>query len=162
MTTVTVKQYTTPYKEQVIDHILAIQRDEFKIAITRADQPDLEDIENFYQTGNGNFWVALYGDRVVGTVGLIDIGDRQAAIRKMFVNAAYRGGGHGTAGRLLATLLAWAWAGEIRTLYLGTTEKFLAAHRFYAKNGFAEIARTDLPDAFPVMKVDNRFYRYAL
>jgi len=50
----------------------------------------------------------------------------------------------------------------LAAVYLGTTAKFLAAQRFYAKNGFAEVDRADLPAAFPVMKVDSKFYRYAL
>ncbi len=160
MPAITVEPYTAPYKEHVIDHILAIQRGEFGIAITRADQPDLDAIEDFYQTGAGNFWLALDAGRVVGTVALIDIGDRQGALRKMFVDAGYRGGA--VAGPLLETLLAWARDKGLRAIYLGTTAKFLAAHRFYEKNGFAAVKKDGLPAAFPVMKVDSKFYRYDL
>ena len=46
----------------------------------------------------------------------------------------------------------------IREIYLGTTPKFLAAHRFYEKNGFAEIGKESLPEAFPIMSVDTKFY----
>jgi len=162
MATITVKEYSSPYKEQVIAHILAIQRGEFNIAISREDQPDLDDIENFYQAGAGNFWLALVGGQIVGTVALIDIGNRQGALRKMFVSAAYRGAGHNTAGLLLNTLLSWAGEQGLREIYLGTTAKFIAAHRFYEKNAFAEIPKEDLPAAFPVMKVDSKFYKYSL
>ena len=41
-----------------------------------ADQPDLLQIPQFYQSGAGNFWVALDGEEVVGTVALLDIGNR--------------------------------------------------------------------------------------
>jgi hypothetical protein len=37
-----------------------------------------------------------------------------------------------------------------------------AARRFYEKNGFAEVDVSQLPAAFPVMKVDTKFYRLAL
>jgi N-acetylglutamate synthase-like GNAT family acetyltransferase len=158
----TIEEYSAPYKEQVIDHILAIQRDEFGIAITRADQPDLDSIETFYRTGAGNFWLALDGGEVVGTVALVDIGHRQGALRKMFVRPAYRGKPHHAADRLLAALFAWARHKSLREIYLGTIDKFLAAHRFYAKNGFAAIGQAALPPAFPVMKVDSKFYRYIL
>jgi N-acetylglutamate synthase-like GNAT family acetyltransferase len=50
----------------------------------------------------------------------------------------------------------------IRELYLGTTEKFLAAHRFYEKNGFGRVALESLPEAFPRMSLDTRFYRRTL
>ena len=159
---ISVQEYSAPYKEQVIDHILAIQRDEFGIAISRADQPDLESIETFYRTGAGNFWLAMDGGKVVGTVALVDIGGGQAALRKMFVAPAHRGASHNTAGLLLETLLAWAGEKGLREIYLGTTTQFLAAHRFYEKKGFAEIARDELPASFPVMKVDSKFYKFLL
>ncbi|MNP85928.1 Acetyltransferase (GNAT) family protein [compost metagenome] len=51
--------------------------------------------------------------------------------------------------------------GVIR-IYLGTTEKFLAAHRFYEKHGFERIEQQDLPASFPLMVVDTRFYLLTL
>ena len=50
----------------------------------------------------------------------------------------------------------------VREVYLGTTAKFLAAHRFYEKNGFVEIDHSELPESFPVMVVDTKFYRLEL
>lgn len=146
----------------VVSIILPIQQAEFDIPITLDAQPDLKDIPGFYQTGDGNFWVALADGKVVGTVALLDIGNHQAALRKMFVAATYRGAEHGVARQLLGTLVAWCRARGVREIYLGTTAKFLAAHRFYEKNGFREIAREALPESFPVMAVDTKFYHLAL
>jgi N-acetylglutamate synthase-like GNAT family acetyltransferase len=139
--------------------IVGIQREEFGIPITLGDQPDLADIPGFYQRGAGNFWVALSDGQVVGTIALLDIGNAQAALRKMFVARAFRGREHGTANRLLEALLAWSEAHRLRDIYLGTTDKFVGAHRFYEKNGFSEIDRAGLPAAFPIMAVDTKFYR---
>jgi GNAT superfamily N-acetyltransferase len=139
--------------------ILSIQRDEFGLPITLADQPDLLDIEGFYRRGAGNFWVALAAARVVGSVGLLDIGNRQGALRKMFVAAPFRGRALGVARRLLDGLLDWAAERGMTEIFLGTTESFRAAHRFYERSGFAEVARSALPAAFPVMAVDSKFYR---
>ena len=156
----------TPFVPQhadgVVGVILPIQQAEFAIPITLDAQPDLRDIPGFYQQGNGNFWVALDRQNVVGTVALLDIGNRQAALRKMFVKATHRGPEHGVARRLLDTLLVWCKARGVREVYLGTTAKFLAAHRFYEKSGFREIARAELPASFPVMVVDTKFYCRAL
>ena len=44
--------------------ILPIQREEFGISITLEDQPDLRNIPAFYQTGAGNFWLAVSGAEV--------------------------------------------------------------------------------------------------
>lgn len=150
--------YSPPYADAVASLILPIQQAEFGIPITLEDQPDLQDIPAFYQHGYGNFWIALLDGRVAGTVALLDIGNRQAALRKMFVAAPYRGAEHGVARRLLATLVSWCREHGVREIYLGTTAKFLAAHRFYEKNGFREIARAGLPPKFPVMAVDTKFY----
>jgi N-acetylglutamate synthase-like GNAT family acetyltransferase len=156
----------TTYKEQdknqIVDLIVNIQRNEFQIPITAEQQPDLNDIPGFYQTGAGNFWVARLSDKVVGTISLLDIGNGQAALRKMFVDKDFRGSKHGTAIRLLSELIAWAKSQKLKEIYLGTTSSFHAAHRFYEKNGFIEIAKEDLPSTFPVMEVDTKFYRYAL
>lgn len=145
-------------RQGVIDVILPIQREEFGIAITAEDQPDLQAIPDFYQVGNGDFWVAKYEGQVIGTIGLKDIGAQQTALRKMFVAAPFRGREFGVAAQLLSTLLEEAWQRGVQEIYLGTTDKFLAAHRFYEKHGFVDVAKEALPESFPVMKVDSKFY----
>ncbi len=157
-----IESFSEDYQEQVIELILGIQTGEFGIPITAEKQPDLKDISGYYQTGAGNFWVAVDAGRVVGTVSLLDIGGRQASLRKMFVHKKYRGRKAKTAEKLLAGLMNWAEAKGIKEIFLGTTPMFLAAHRFYEKNGFAQIPKSDLPQAFPVMEVDTKFYRYTL
>ncbi len=86
-----VKEYSYKNQAKVVELILQIQQEEYNIAIPKYDQPDLVTIEEYYQTGNGNFWVALYDVNVVGTISLLDIGNNQVALRKMFVNKEYRG-----------------------------------------------------------------------
>lgn len=152
-------RYLPAHQQGVIDVILPIQQLEFGVGVTLAGQPDLLDIPGFYQTGCGDFWVAVENHAVVGTIALRDIGNHQAALRKMFVKAPYRGRRFGTAGRLLEQLVGAAAARGVREIFLGTTAAFLAAHRFYEKNGFDLIAPEDLPAAFPRMAVDTRFYR---
>jgi len=142
--------------------IVPIQQAEFEIPITLAEQPDLADIAGFYRRGSGNFWVAVDNGKVVGSIGLLDIGHGQAALRKMFVAATHRGPAHAVAARLLATLFDWCREHGVRQVFLGTTARFLAAHRFYEKNDFREIAREALPPAFPVMAVDTKFYERLL
>lgn len=144
--------------DAIVALILPIQQQEFGIAVTREGQPDLADIDGFYRRGAGDFWLACAGERVVGSIALLDIGQGQAALRKMFVARDFRGRDHGVAQRLLDHLVAESAARGLREIFLGTTAQFLAAHRFYEKNGFSQIDRADLPTAFPVMAVDSRFY----
>lgn len=155
-----VKEYSKEYQDQVVDLIFQIQQQEYNIPITKEDQPDLFSIEKFYQTGNGNFWIALYEDEVVGTISLLDIGNAQVALRKMFVAKEFRGSKMNTASLLLHNLKKWATEKSITEVYLGTTPQFLAAHKFYEKNGFTSVDVQDLPENFPVLQVDKKFYKY--
>jgi GNAT superfamily N-acetyltransferase len=157
-----VAPFAPKHQAGVIDVILSIQRDEFGVPITVEEQPDLLDIPGFYQQGSGNFWVAIADGEAVGTIALRDIGNRQGALRKMFVRPAYRGKQQGVARRLLDALILSAANAGIRDLFLGTIDRFVAAHRFYEKNGFVEIPAAHLPDAFPLMGVDTRFYHRKL
>jgi N-acetylglutamate synthase-like GNAT family acetyltransferase len=151
--------YSPLFKEAVIQLILSIQQKEFGIPITRADQPDLENICAFYQQGKGNFWIAKRGNMVIGTTALVDLQNGEGALRKVFVDASYRGKPWCVAKSLLDTMLAWAKTQQMQTVFLGTTSVFLAAHRFYEKNGFDEIKSEELPETFPRMALDSKFYR---
>ena len=149
------------------------------------------DITGFYRRGAGEFWVAeaarpapgeglgcdagcdADGDAscdvggVIGCIALLDIGGGQGALRKMFVHKQWRGaprGGQGArvAAALLRTLLEHASARGLGEIVLGTTTRFLAAHRFYEQHGFTRVEKAWLPQSFPVMAVDSVFYRLGL
>ncbi len=148
--------YHPQYQNQVAELILKIQQQEFGVSITLEDQSDLLNIPDFYQQGNGNFWVALDEDNVVATIAAIDIDNKYLALRKMFVNVNYRGCGVGK--KLLITLVNWAKEKNIKEIYLGTIDKFKVAHKFYEKNGFVRVTKSKLPESFPIMLSDNIFY----
>jgi len=148
--------------EGVFALILPIQQLEFSIPITRADQPDLEQIPQIYQVNSGNFWVALEGSRVVGTIALIDLGEGRGTLRKMFVHPEFRGAPHRTGQRLLETLLEWSRTHHFREIWLGTTQVMKGAHRFYEKNGFVSLEAGELPPNFFSSAVDTVFYRLTL
>lgn len=162
MVVINIEEYTPDHNNGVRDLILAIQQDEFQISITIADQPDLTSIDSFYQNGKGNFWVARSENRVIGTIALLDIGNDNTALRKMFVKKEFRGKEFNVGQRLLETLIGWANENGIKKIFLGTTEKFTAAQRFYEKNNFQEVSKSSLPVEFPVMKVDVKFYELSL
>jgi len=154
-------EYAPAHRDGIAEMILEIQRGEYGLDITLDDQPDLRDIEGFYLK-DGNFWVAVNGGAVVGTVAIKRLAGSNAVIRKMFVRQGFRGKDRQVSGRLLSVLLGWARRNSMERLYLGTTPQFLAAHRFYEKSGFKEIPETDLPADFPRMSVDKKFYMYEL
>lgn len=162
MPVIEINKYTENHNQEVVDLILNIQQHEFSIPIDLKAQPDLNNIPDFYQTGNGNFWIAMVDNTIAGTIALLDIGNRNVALRKMFVKSEYRGKDPGVAQLLLNKVFEWAIEKKLSSILLGTTEKFLAAHRFYEKNGFTEINKQSLPKEFPLMSVDSKFYKFNL
>lgn len=157
-----VEVYTTGYRDKVADLVLSIQREEFALDLTAADQPDLAIIDSFYQSENGNFWIATLDQQVIGTIALIDIGNQEVALRKMFVHPLHRGKEKGVAQALMQTAIDWGRSRQVTAIYLGTIDIMKAAHRFYEKNGFVRIERAQLPTGFMQMNVDNVFYKLML
>lgn len=158
MAALIIKTIDNRYSQQVVDLILPIQQIEFQVPVTLADQPDLQDIDNFYITPGGGFWGAFEGDMLVGTIALIATGHNAGAIRKMFVRKEYRGRETGVAQQLLDKLIQYSHQQHINDLYLGTVDILKAALRFYERNGFNVVSKKDLPSYFPVMSADNVFY----
>jgi len=146
--------------DPIVELITSIQIQEFGVATSAEKQPDLRDIPGFYQQGVGNFWLASIDGELAGTIALKDVGEGVCALRKMFVKQEFRGRERGVAAALMRTLLDWAREKGVREIYLGTVDVYHAAHRFYEKNGFVEVARHEVPDAVPLMDVDVKYYRY--
>lgn len=151
--------YVAIYKEAVAELIRHIVVEEFGL-MTSLSSSNI-DIDS-YQNGTGNFWVALDGDKVIGTIGLYDIGNNQAVLRRFFVDNAYRGNKFGVSKMLLDTLLTWSKNHNIKQIYLGTRPEFLSAQRFYEKHGFKEVQQSSLPKSVPITPTDKKFYLYCL
>lgn len=158
----TIQPFQHRYKRQVIELALTIQQKEFGLPIKLEDQPDLSDLDAFYLNDNGGFWLAIENERVVGSIGLLDIGSASGVIRKMFVEKLHRGKEKGIGQRLLNELESHCREKGIAQIYLGTVHIFLAAQRFYKKNGFTQIEKARLPARFPVMSVDDVFFQKEL
>jgi N-acetylglutamate synthase-like GNAT family acetyltransferase len=75
------------------------------------------------------------------------------------VAGPWRGPAHGVAAGLLRRLLDHAEKQGFARIWLGTTDAFKAAHKFYEKHGFQQVEPDPLPPGFPRMAVDTRFYR---
>ncbi len=64
--------------------------------------------------------------------------------------------------KIISQLIDWSVSKSVKEIYLGTSSKFLAAHKFYEKNQFVEVSKSMLPRNFPVMEVDTKFYKLNL
>nr|WP_199162492.1 GNAT family N-acetyltransferase [Elizabethkingia sp. ASV34] len=146
------------YSELLIDLILTIQQKEFNIPVSIEDQPDLIEIENFYQASGGNFWGAFIDGELVGSIAVVKFDERAGAVRKMFVKKEFRGREYNIAQNLLETLISYCKANEIDDIYLGTVSVLKAAQRFYERNHFVKTLKEKLPVHFPLMSADDVFY----
>jgi hypothetical protein len=94
---VEIRAFEPRFKDEVGELISRIQREEFGVPISLDAQPDLNGVPSYYQTAGGNFRIARANEELVGTIAQKDIGNSQAALRKMFVAANYRGNSAGVA-----------------------------------------------------------------
>ncbi len=83
---------------------------------------------------NGNFWMALYDEKVVGTISLKNLGNNTGMIKGMYVHRDYRN--KKIASKLMDMLLEFAMEYEYKELVLDTYDKFELAIEFYKKRGF--------------------------
>jgi N-acetylglutamate synthase-like GNAT family acetyltransferase len=109
---------------------------------------EMDDLSQSYHKGRGSFWIAvdIAQDRVIGCVGLLDVGDDRGYLKRMYIHADYRAIGLGK--RLLLQLLDHAQTHGMREVYLATDHSMEAAQKFYARHGFRRIEQLP-PDLDP-------------
>ncbi|MCE4956817.1 GNAT family N-acetyltransferase [Macrococcoides caseolyticum] len=150
-------QYNDHYKQEVNEFIINIKLHEFDIEnVTYDNQPDLKNITSTYLNTGGQFWLALYDGKVVGTIALQRLKDNNGALKRVYVDQNVRNMKIGK--KLLLHVIEASKKDGIQAIYLGTIDKFEAAQHFYRKNGFHLILKEDLPQDFPLVPVDNIFY----
>jgi ribosomal protein S18 acetylase RimI-like enzyme len=139
--------------------VLGIQQDEFGLALSADNQPDLKDVAGFFGAPGSAFWVAQAPDtrQLAGCIGLEAVAGGHAAMRKFMVAPAWRGAEHGVAASLHRAFVQHAAAQGCATAILATVPATLAAQRFYARAGYALIAREALPPAFVPGVLDTVF-----
>jgi ribosomal protein S18 acetylase RimI-like enzyme len=92
-----------------------------------------------YVSPRGGIWVAETGGSVVGCVALRPLADGAGEVKRMYVDAAWRGAGVGRA--LLERVIASARERGYGQLRLGTLRDMIAAQALYRSLGFVEIER---------------------
>lgn len=70
--------------------IFAIQRDDVGLEVPIEEQPELLGIRHAYH--DGEFWLAMAGDEIVGTIGVMRYG-LIGVLKKLFVRQDHRGPG---------------------------------------------------------------------
>jgi putative acetyltransferase len=115
-------------------------------AEARADTPGVEYVHadaarmpGPYVPPAGGLWLAVANDTGIGCVALRPLDDEAAEVKRMFVDAAWRG--HGVGRALMERVIAEARGRGYSTLRLGTLHDMDAAKALYRSLGFHPIER---------------------
>ena len=103
----------------------------------------------------GGIWLALHGERGIGCVALRPLEEGTGEVKRMFVDAEWRGMGVGRA--LLLALIDGAEVRGLTTLRLGTLHDMDAALALYKSVGFAPVERYRADEL-----IDTRFFELSL
>lgn len=154
-------EYTDKFKDDVINLILNIQNIEFDVDIQLEEQPDIQDIHQYFTTSGGNFWLALDDhEKLIGTIGLQALTPQMAILKKFFVNSEYRG--HKVGKALYDELLNFAEINNFLEIFLDTPSKATQSHQFYRKAGFEEIPKQQLPVVYKYPDRNSLIFRLKL
>jgi GNAT superfamily N-acetyltransferase len=85
--------------------------------------------------GTGRVWIAQDADRVVGSIAMIDAGERMGQLRWFLLVPEVRGSGLGR--RLLEAALAYGRERGFSRIFLWTFADLEGARRLYERAGFA-------------------------
>lgn len=138
-----IETYRGTHDDEIISLILHIQNKESKINLSLQEQPDLLDINHFYQHKGGEFWLELSEGKVIGTIGLMLKENNCAIMKKFFVKKEYRSQKVGLA--LYMELIKFAKKSNVKHIILDTPSVAHTSHKFYEKAKFHKITTTELP-----------------
>lgn len=145
---------------RVKELVLGIQNGEFNLGLAEEAQPDLNDVYGFYN--EGGFWVAEIQGLVVGTIGLQILNKDIGILRKMFLQKEHRGTPLKIAQELYGVLLTEASRRQLHYLWLDSPGVAKAAHRFYLRNGFTEMDKSQVPKGFVYPELNSKLFRLLL
>jgi len=109
-----------------------------------AEEPQLRAIAAHYAEKNGEFWVALKGDDIVGSIGYSPVDDH-GELKHLYVNSSIRR--QGIATTLCDFVENAAAKRKFSMVTLWTDTRFTMAHSLYERRGYVggEVTR-DLKD----------------
>ena len=103
----------------------------------------LDDPQKYVLDGGGCLFLAMNGDRVVGSAGLLQEREREYELVKMSVDPEFRGQGIGKI--LLDRCLEEAKKKNAKKIFLFSSSKLQTAIKLYEKYGFQHVSVTDAP-----------------
>lgn len=106
----------------------------------RLKDADLKDINSYYLSKDGAFFVGIDDGRVVGTAGVRKLEENMCEIRRIYLKKEYRGKGNGE--KLFLAALNFAEKNCVGAL-LKTDPALKKAINMYLKHGFSFVMKKD-------------------
>ena len=106
----------------------------------RLKDADLKDINSYYLSKDGAFFVGIDNGRVVGTAGVRKLEENMCEIRRIYLKKEYRGKGNGE--KLFLAALNFAEKNCAGAL-LKTDPALKKALNMYLKHGFSFVMKKD-------------------
>jgi len=160
-----IRPYAAADRDAVCDLFVRVNRElapadlraAFEDYIALSLRQEIGRIADYYAERNGRFFVAEQDGRLAGMFGLEGIGMPEAELRRMYVDAAFRG--TGLAQAMLDHAEQACRAAGTPVLTLSTSELQRAALAFYAKSGYA-LVREETATAPSNKTVGGNIRRY--
>ena len=127
-------EYVKKYKDHVNQLMHDILVTEF--GFSQFSDGILSSQNDEYIMGNNKLWLAMEDGEIIGTTGIIEISDKHALLKKIYVKESHRG--KGIAQQLLNQCLEYAKNMGYDYVFLETYHRLGRAKSFYSKNGFVE------------------------
>ena len=148
---ITIKPFKTVYQKEIDIMLMEISK-EFETTIFSKNKSTKANSFNKY-------WIAFNGEELIGTIAILKIENGCSILKNMFVKKEFRGKKFNVSHKLLLKVFNWCKSENITNIYLGTMEQFISAHKFYEKNGFQKIVKSELPKSFIQNPIDSVFYK---
>jgi GNAT superfamily N-acetyltransferase len=139
-----IRKFVTEDAEQVRSLISSIMTTEFPEQQKNYPLTDIEDIGKAYGNIGEAFFVGLFGEEIIGTVGVKQEDERTALVRRIFVKPEYRSRRYGV--RLLEEAINFCKVVGYQEIIFKTTSNMEKAIQLCLKKGFVEKARVDIGD----------------
>ena len=125
--------------------------------LTSIDQEMSRLHEVFSEARRNAFWVVEAGDEIIGMFGIESRSDKSTELRRMYLDARYRG--RGIAQRMLQCAETRAAELGFVKLILSTAEVQKAAISFYRKSGY-QLVRSERAEAMSAKTVGGGLRRF--
>ncbi|WP_125761613.1 GNAT family N-acetyltransferase [Companilactobacillus hulinensis] len=144
----------------LVDLIEFCQNEEAHLGIKMIEQADVFDIPQHYQANGGNFWIAQDNGLTVGSIGLLNLENKNGVLKKLFTYPKYRGNPTRLGQKLFDTFIDYVKNNtDIQTIFLDTPEGEERSHYFYEKQGFKLISRDELTVNYDFPDRNSRIYK---